>query len=234
MTTINTIIKDAFFDARITDLVDGPTAEQSNYALRVLNRIVDDLSTEDILMPYRTSENFAISSSSVSYTMGSGGTASSSRAKKIIDCFIRDSSDYDTPVKIIPEVSYNAISDKSVSARPSELYYDPVYPVGVIYFNYLPDNDYTAYIESLKDLHSDLTRATTLSLPAEYERLLEKALAVDLAVTFNTPNASALAAQYERTRSKILALNLSQRVHQITNMPFSQEITKKGELFNVD
>lgn len=231
MTTANTIIRDAYFAARITDLVDGPDGNQGVHALRLLNRIIDDLSTEDIVVPYRTSEDFSITTSSASYTMGSGGTASSTRAKKILDCFIRDSSDYDRHIDIISERDYNRISNKSISAPPTKLFYDPVYPVGVIYFNHVPDQTYTAYIESLKTLHSDLSIATTISLPPEYENLLIKALSVELGVIYNSPNISALAAQLKIIKDSILSLNLSQRVPE-SELPFTKDTTTKGELFS--
>lgn len=232
MTTANTLIRDAYFAARITDLVDGPDGNQSVYGLRVLNRIIDDLSVEDMLIPYRTSENFSITTASGSYTMGSGGTASSTRAMKILDCFIRDSSDYDTSVDIITEQDYNRIGNKAISARPTRLFYDPAYATGVIYFDYVPDQTYTAYIESLKTLHSDLSLGTTISLPAEYENLLIALLAVDLGVTYGSPNIAALDVKAGRLKDNIIALNLSQRVSESKDLPFTGDSTTRAELFS--
>jgi hypothetical protein len=230
MTTANQIVKDAYFSARITDLVDGPDGNQTTHGLRLLNRLIDEFSTEELLIPYRESENFSITSASASYTMGSGGTASSSRAKKILDCYIRDSADIDYPVKIITEKEYNRLADKALSAKPTELFYDPVYPVGVIYFNYTPDTTYTAYIESQKNLHSDLSIATTISLPAEYERFLESALAAELGVIYKSSNLDVLIARAQQSQDKIKALNFSQRVSSPV-LPFSPTGLTSKELF---
>ena len=138
MTTTQTIITDAYFEARVIGERSAADGNQSKRALRWLNRMVSLLSTEGVMIPYSTSENFSITSATAAYTMGSGGTASSSRARKITSCFVRDSADNDYRVDIISEKDYNRIPDKDLKGTPIKLFYDPVYPVGTIYFYFQP------------------------------------------------------------------------------------------------
>lgn len=229
MTTAQQIITDAYIEAQVSDLVDGPDADESVIGLRWLNRIIATLSTKNTLIPYSTSENFAITSASATYTMGSGGTASSTRAKKILSGFIRDSSGNDYPMKIISEIDYNQIRDKDLGDRPRELFYDPVYPVGIITFNCTPDTSYTAYIESQKNMHSTLTLGATFSLPAEYEEALITTLAAKIALVNGAPNMQVLAAFSSGAWKSIAELNISQRVP-TADLPFSST-TDSRELF---
>lgn len=230
MTTAQTLITDAYAESRVADIIDGPGSEQSTVGLRWLNRIIARLSTKGILIPYSTSENFSISSSSVSYTMGSGGTASTTRARKITDCYVRDSSNYDYPVKIISEKDYNQIPDKSFTGTPRKLFYDPVYSTGVIYFYPKPDTSYTAYIESMKDLHATLSLGTTLSLPAEYEDALVCTLAAKIARANGSSNEASLLNDAAEAWKSIAHLNISQRVP-VASLPFTND-TNSDYLFN--
>ena len=221
MATAQTLITDAYTEAQIVDPVDGPDGNQSTLGLRFLNRIIGRLSTQEVIIPYSTSEAFSTTAGQASYTMGSGGTASSERAKIIKSAFIRDSDNYDYPLMIAAEKSYNAISDKTFQDRPGLLFYDPVYPVGVIYFFPVPDAVYTVFIESAKDLHSTLSLATTLSLPTEYEDALILFLAAKLARMHGTQVEQSLWADANSAWQSIARRNIAQRVPVATGLPFS-------------
>lgn len=223
MTTIQTLITDAYVESRVTDSIDGPGTEQLTVGLRWIKRIIARLSTKNILIPFSTSENFSISGSSQSYTMGSGGTASSARARKITNCFIRDSANNDYPIEIISEKDWNRIALKSLTGPPYQLFYDPVYPVGVIYFYYKPDTSYTAYIESQKDLHTTtLSLGTTFALPEEYEDALVLTLAAKIARANGSPVEQSLVADSGAAWKSIANMNASQRVP-TARLPFTRQ-----------
>lgn len=227
MTTIQSLITDAYIESRVTDSIDGPESSQLTVGLRWLKRIIARLSTNQIYIPYSTSENFSITTSSQSYTMGSGGTASTSRARKILNCYVRDSSNVDTSVRIISETDWNRIPDKSTTGRPFEVFYDPVYPVGVLYFYFKPEATYTAFIESQKDLHTTtLTLGTTLSLPEEYEDALVVSLGAKIARANGAPTEQSLVGDAVSAWSAIGNLNLSQRVPMAV-LPFSKPASSK-------
>lgn len=232
MTTVRTIIQDAYIEARVSDLIDGPTSTEESIGLRWFNRMIGLLSTKNVFIPYTTSENFSITSSSVSYTMGSGGTASSTRARKILNAFIRDSSNWDYPIDIKSQADYNAIADKNISARPTFLFYDPVYPVGVIYFNRKPDQTYTAYIESQKDLMDEATLSTSLSLDREYEEMLVLNLSAKIAKVNGSPRKDELK---EEARIALKAIGLQNIAGTVptAKLPFRQnDNTEVWELFS--
>jgi len=221
MATAQTIVTDAYIESQVVDPVDGPDGNQSTLGLRFLNRIIARLSTQNIILPYSTSESFSTTAGQVSYTMGSGGTASSERAKKIKSAYVRDSSNQDYPLEIISEKDYNGIADKALQSQPYALFYDPVYPVGVIYLDPVPNGIYTVFLESEKDLHSTLLIGTTISLPAEYEDALVTILAAKLARMHGTQVEQSLWADANSAWQTIARRNMSMRVPVANSLPFS-------------
>jgi hypothetical protein len=230
MTTAQTLITDAYIESRVSDATDGPESEELTVGLRFLNRIIGRLSTRNILIPYSTTESFSVDANNVSYTMGSGGTASSTRARRITSAFVRDSSGYDTPVGIISEKDYNRITDKDLTGKPRVLFYDPVYAIGEIYVFPKPDQTYSMVIESDKDLHSTLLIGTTVSLPSEYEDALVLTLAAKIARANGAPTEASLIADAQSAWKGIANMNFSQRVP-VANLPFSGSSSSK-DLFN--
>ena len=220
MTTAGTIVIDAFIEARISDPVDGPSTEEAVVGLRFLNRIIGRLSTQNILLPYSTSESFNITSSTNTYTMGSGGTASSSRARKITNAFVRDTSGYDSGVRIISEKDWDSIPNKNLPGKPKVLFYDPLYATGYIYLYPYPNDSYSVHIQSMKDLHASLGSSDTVSLPSEYEDALVLTLATKLSRAFGSPVEQSLYSDAQSAWKAIANLNLSQRVP-IAVLPFN-------------
>lgn len=221
MTTAQTLITDAYTESQVVDPVDGPDGNQSVLGLRFLNRIIGRLSTQGVIIPYSTSESFTADASQASYTMGTAGTASSTRAKNIKSAFIRDSSNYDYALSPAAEKNYNSIYDKILSGQPAIFFYDPVYPVGVLYLYPVPNATYTVFIESDKDLHSTLALSDTLSLPAEYEDALVLFLGAKLSRQNGTQVEQSLWGDANSAWQSIARRNIAQRVPVATGLPWT-------------
>jgi len=211
MVTINTLLTDAIIDTGKYGPADSGSIESADlaHALRVANRMIGRWATKHLLIPYTTSENFA-GSGSASYTMGAAGTASASRASRIISAYVNDGST-DYPIKIIDQRRYNNISDKTSAGRPEILFYDPVYAVGVIYLWLVPDAGYTIYIESEKSLHSALSLGDTVSLSIEYEEAIVLNLRNRIASSFGMPVSNEWKYEAEESLNDIKILNLGNR-----------------------
>ncbi len=232
MATAQTLVTDAYIESQVVDPVDGPDGSQSSLGLRFLNRIIGRISVAGIVIPYSTSESFTATASQASYTMGAAGTASAARANSITSAFIRDSGNLDYPLEIASEGSFNSISDKSQQGQPSLMFYDPVYPVGVIYLYEVPDSTYTVFIESVKNLHATLALGDTVSLPIEYEDALVLFLAAKLSRINGTQVEQSLWADGTAAWQAIARRNIAQRVPVATGLPFSNHGSGSGSLFN--
>lgn len=212
MTTVNTLISDALIDLGKLNPEETAPAIDLVYGLRVLNRLIAKFTTRNLLIPYTTSESFSLVSGTTSYTMGSGGTASSTRAVRLIDnCYLRDSNNLDYPLALINQQEYNSISNKSLTGMPDRIFYDPLYPIGYIYFWRVPTSGFTAYIESIKLLHSSLSLNDTVSISPEYEDFFVISLRNRLANSFGIAVSADMRRDELIAERDIMNLNLSNR-----------------------
>lgn len=226
MTTARELITDSIIDLGKFDPEETPAAHYLSHGLRVFNRITKSWAAENLMIPYTTSESFALSSGTASYTMGSGGTASSTRAKRILNAYYRDSNSLDNPVGILNQRQYNAITDKSLAGVPDRLFYDPAYPTGTIYVWRVPGAGYTMFIESTKELHSTIALVTEISLAGEYEAAIVAALRNALAGAYGVPVTNFMVQEADELKQKIKNLNLANRMEEM-DMP-AGVITSSG------
>lgn len=169
-------------------LIKGASYRVSNSELGIgliaLNDMILSWSADQINVPVIISGSFALSAGTSSYTIGSGGDISTVRPTEIKKgVYIRDTDSMDHPIRLITREQYKAISNKTLSARPTSLYYEPSYPLGTIYFDRSPADIETVYYDSLKPLTA-ITAAnidTALALPPEYQLALKFNLAIVLA-----------------------------------------------------
>lgn len=129
-----------------------------------------------------------------SYTVGPAGdfstgtSANSVRPAKIESAFLRmenvGANPVDYPVEIMASrQDYDRITLKSLSTISSCLWYDPAYPLGVVYFWPVPPTNpvLTMYISVLQQLPTQFaTQAVVLSLPFEYYIAIVSNLAMRL------------------------------------------------------
>lgn len=227
MSTPRTLIKAAL--RKIGIVTDDASIEQDAFA--DMKRMLEVWSTKRILVPASTEDNFALVAGTSAYTMGTAGTASTVRAKKILSAFVRDSSDYDHPVEIITEKQYNDIPSKSTRGRPYLLFYDPKYAVGVINLYYTPNAAETMYIESLQLLQTIDLVTTTITLPGDYEEAVIYNLAIRLAPEHEIPIPIEVAALAGSSYDNIVILNASSQVEPVRLDP---GIASAGRAYNVN
>lgn len=179
MTTALEIIERAMKKCGALTKSETPDADESNDALVSLNNLLSSWSNESISVYARTTESFSLVAGTSSYTIGVGQTFNTARPIFIADAYIRYST-LDYPVDVINDETYDSISDKSARGRPTVLNYTAGNPSGTIRLWNNPDQVYTLYIVSEKEL-GQLTLSSTVDLPPGWERALIYNLAVELA-----------------------------------------------------
>jgi len=229
MTTARELVTDALIDLGEFDPTETIDAADLVRGIRVLNRMLSLWSVQNLLAPYTISESFA-GSGSASYTMGTAGTASATRAKTILNAYANDGSN-DTPIEIIDQRKYNNIPDKSTAGTPEFLFYDPIYPVGVIYLYRVPSASYTIHIESTKELTGTLAIATTLLLPPEYEEAIVTNLTIRLAPSYKVQITPFMYQAASDSLKPIRNLNAANRLEEMS-MP-AMPITNGGRRYNI-
>lgn len=166
------------------------SAEQTFY-LESLNSMLDSWQMERLACYQIKQESFSLSASTTAYSIGTNGTFATDRPTRIVDpCFVRDSSNVDTPLQLINVEAYGSIPQKSGSTGyPRYLYYDggfsststatlSVYPP--------PQSGLTLFINSVKQLQSFANISTTVLLPPGYQRAIEFNFAIEIAGGFTS------------------------------------------------
>ena len=161
-------------------------ANETSECLYELNSMMDSWSIERLMCYQVTQESFALSANTVSYTIGSGATFNTTRPSKIVEpCFVRDSSNLDSPVKIIGAETYGVIVQKNVGTTyPSYLFYDYGFDssgYGTIFVYPAPSANLTLFINSWKQLQNFANVSTAVLLPPGYQLAIESNFAIHLA-----------------------------------------------------
>lgn len=181
--TARTIITAALRDIRVLGAGDIATDDDAEDALYQLNNMLDSWWLERLAV-FQVVQNSGLSwaAAAQSRTVGSGGQLNITRPFRIENVvFTFNGVDY--PIKkMISRYEYDAIPLKTVqSSFPDYCFYDPAYPLGVLYAYPVPSGAVTVAIDSWQQIPSFTNLNTTISLPPGYERAIQKNLALELA-----------------------------------------------------
>jgi hypothetical protein len=192
--------------ANVDDLADCLQVAQSMLRLWASRSLVVFASSKDskVLTP-----------GTASYTWGVGGNIITPRPSKLLNAFIRDSLNQDYPIALIPEMTYQGISNKTLGGRPDSLFYHPAYPLGVIYLYPVPDAAETLYIDSMQPFTetSSFTALTdVLAFPPSYEEPMIYGLALRIAPEFGKIVPVEVSKIAESSYETITSLNASNQV----------------------
>jgi hypothetical protein len=158
------------------------TAEQPYY-LGKLNAMVESWSLDRRMCYSVKQENFSLTASTGTYTIGVGGTFNTARPTKILNAFIRDSANADSGVDIVSYDAFDGIVVKGVAGSyPRWLYYDQGYDssgLATIKLYPQPQANLTLYIDSATQLQSFASVTTALLMPPGYQRAIESNFAIE-------------------------------------------------------
>jgi hypothetical protein len=188
MSTVQTLILNpALRMANIIGAEETPTNAEAQDALRTLNRLIDQWAAERLKIPFVTSTTFTLAASTTSFTVGSGGDINITRPAYIDRVQYRDSSNYDTDLKMLTQQAWMAISDKTQTAtRPSYAYYEPTYAsaLGTLYLWPIADTAATGVVWHPTAIAEFATTTTTLAVPLGYENFMVTQLAKKLSAAY--------------------------------------------------
>ena len=161
----------------------SPTTEQRNDGLTALNSLLDSLSNENLTC-YTVRENsFTLSVGVSSYTVGSGATVNVTRPQQITQAYLQDSGGNNYMFNLRTRDWWNLIGNRSsliTSQIPTDMFYDPSYPNGVIAVWPFPLVAYQVFFDSYQPLANLSTLTETVSFPPGYDRMMVFNLAVEI------------------------------------------------------
>jgi hypothetical protein len=158
------------------------SAEQTAY-LSMLQAMIDSWGLERGWCIGILEETFTLTVSTGSYSIGVGGAFNTNRPNHIVNAFVRDTSNYDHEITVLPQEQFALIAAKSAySEFPSKLYYDNSYSstsTGLITFWPVPTKTYTLHLQSWQQLQTFPNVTTALQLPPGYQRAIEFNFAIE-------------------------------------------------------
>lgn len=184
MSTARQIIERAYIAIGYKDPSEPLNGQDTNYALDVLNSMIDGWNTQNL---YILSNNELVTTTSVSpVTIGVSQTINTPRPVSLIDTSFVRINNIDYPLTIIGDQEYNAICLKTIpSTIPIYAYYDRGSPIGKIYLYPIPSVSVEIHIFCNSQLSQFANLDTDYSLAQGYFNALFLSLAEQLTLGVN-------------------------------------------------
>ena len=173
-----------------TSSAASPTTEQRNDGLTALNALLDSLSNENLTCYQVREDSFTLSVGVSSYTVGSGATVNVERPLQIIQAYVQDSGGNNYMFNLRTRDWWNMIGNRSniiTSQIPTDMFYDPANPNGIIAVWPYPTAAYTVFFDSYRGLTTLSTLTESIAFPKGYERMMVYNLAVEIASMTGIP-----------------------------------------------
>lgn len=186
MATARDLIERSLRLIHVLDPGESPTAAEADDSLTALNDMLEIMSLPGLYIYTTREDNVSWTASQQSRTIGSSGNFNITRPTRIEDGTYFKVSSTDYPLTIIrSQAEYAAIPDKTTStSHPSHLYYEPTYPLGVLYLWPVPSATLSVYLRSQEQMDSFATLDTSISYPPGYKELMVTSLCQRLAPEF--------------------------------------------------
>lgn len=200
----------------VLDPGESPNTSEATAALARINALIDSLSLERLNIPVIATLTHALVSGTATYTVGSGGTFSTTRPIRIERCKILvanagGTGSLEFECKLVSFEEWADIIEKSSTAVvPTKLYYDYGYPTGNLNFNDVPTFSGTApqaqlYVWAALNSFPDLT--TNINFPQGYDRAITALSAIEIAPMFSVAPSATLLQNAAEAKAALRALN---------------------------
>lgn len=169
------------------------SANEGTHYLNKFNSFLESLSQERLMIYQITTDSVSLVANTSTYTIGSGATVNTGRPNKIVDAFIRDSSNFDHEITVVDQATYWSITNKLQTATwPEVVYYDNGFSAtstGTLHFAPVPSEANTVFLNSWKQLTAVAHLSTNVLLPPGYQRMLESNFGVECTPGLREPPA---------------------------------------------
>lgn len=205
------LITDAAKEVGIVGQGETLSGNDAADLLGQLNRLIDSWNAErEAIYASQLLGPFTITASLNPHTIGASGQTwtATQRPVSIEGAQLRISSTNTYPLNIRDAEWYQRLASPALtSALPTDIYYQPDWANGKVYFYPVPTTAYTVQL-LVRQLLSEYVLATTLSLPPGYRDALTLTVAENAAEMFGRPVSPRLALRATRARARIFVNNL--------------------------
>ncbi len=218
VTTPADIIRLVLKDTGVLGVGQSATAEDTNDCFDTLNMMLGEWASKRWLI-YHLLDLPIVSTGAMSYSVGPGGdidTGSMQRPDRLEDgCFFRQITSASSPNQIDYNLSilesredYSRIGLKQLGTIPQFVFYDPVYPLGVVYpWPVMPATRYELHLLVKSQLSQFANLADPINLPSQYYGAIRYALGCRVRPMYQLPPDPSLVALMTDALSTIRNMN---------------------------
>jgi len=189
-------------------------ADQLEDAREALNDMLDSWNTEKLIIWVLARNTFTLTPGTNPHEIGPGSTVLNAPRPNRIEqsqAWLTGASlstERELEVLTLKQWQSERLSD--LSGIPSELYYEPLFPMGNIWFDVKPDAAYTLILYLEQMLHQVFADGTTteLALPPGYREAIVHNLAIRLAPEFGKDAAPEVINTAVESKASIKRLNM--------------------------
>jgi hypothetical protein len=185
---------------------DTLTANEQTTYLAVLNSMLDSWRIDKLLIFRIIESAFTLNTTARTYTIGTGGNFNIDRPDRLEDTSFILYQNAEYFVQLIDEATFTAQQTTGQTQMPRRFYYDRAFPLGNIYFDFIPDKAYDFHLKSWSALQQFATINDTMTLPAGYQRALESNFALEVAPGYISASPELVKVAKE-SKAKIMAFN---------------------------
>ena len=182
--SLTTMATDALSYLGVLDAGGTPSATEVAQALRTANDMLDNMSSEELMIPGLLLQTFTLTASTASYTIGTGLTFNVTRPMAIeaaVHINTLNSQPLETPIKIVNGAEWASIDNRASDNNFIEyLFYDRAISGAKVYVSPRPLGG-SIQLTMWTALTQFVDATTTLSFPPGYLQPLTYMLAMALA-----------------------------------------------------
>jgi hypothetical protein len=209
--TARNIVTDALIEIGVYDPLQPPSAEDSAFVLRKLNRLIDNMNAERQAVYASVFQAFTLTPALQPHTIGPSGTVAVAQRPVSVDGAMlvlnNVTPNVDVPIRIRDKEWWLGLSVPALTnSMPTDLYYEPAWPNGKLNFWGVPTTAYGVVL-LIRALLSQFTLATTFYLPPGYQDAITLTLAEEICTPFRKQPTDRLTLSAMRARARIYANN---------------------------
>lgn len=206
MATAADIIAQALKDIGVLGESETASAELAADALATLNQMLAMWQVDNLYIYAQTATTFA-ATGALSYTVGAGGNVGIARPASIDAAYYNDGT-ADRQIELFDTFeAYQAITVKAMAGSPRVAYYQPSFPLGVLYVYPQPATGTFKLLTKVK-LPTYAAGADDLTIPPEFEMLVRYNLSEHLAISMTSQPRPDIAMMAMKTRKLAKRNNL--------------------------
>lgn len=191
MATAAALIKTSLKKIGVIAHAETPSSAEQTDGLAELNRMIESWSNDGLLVFAETREEFTLTPSTASYTIGSGGDVSTDRPQRIHRALLQLQSTtpkQELPLKMCTLGEWSDILLKTLeSSIPIYCYVEGSFPLETFHLWPVPSAAEKVVLYSWKPLATFSTAATSASFPPGYEDAIVYNLAERLCSDYGIP-----------------------------------------------